>query len=197
PVRVDARGTELHVDPAKDAEYQTDKAQVKLVPCRECSRPLVVTTFFAPAKAVCAACSGQARAVGDHHAAVGQPKPGETDPAKAVNLADCLINEHFAIAVCPAHPDDPEHEMELKSVSHSDSYGPGHYERSGGSTIWVQDAKGEVVTHQCRRCLAVVTYNTTIRTEYARQNEPRDKPDTGAPERHWLHGLREPAPEAA
>lgn len=180
-------------DVSKDHEVQTDKDQVKLVPCRECQRPLVVTTFFAPAKALCASCRGETaseRAV----ATIGQPIPGQTDPAKAVNLADCLVNPHFATALCPVHPDDQDHVMELKSVSHSEHYGPGHYEVSKGTMIWKQDAPGEVATHQCVKCNAVVVYQTTIRTQYQRQNAIKPKPDLGPPERNYMHGLESPKP---
>jgi hypothetical protein len=186
-IAVDAKGTRLDIDPAAEVEYQTDKQAVKLVPCRECKRPIVVTTFFAPAKAICRGCSGETGVV----ASVGQPIPGSTDPAKAVNLADCLINAHFAHALCPVHPDDEAHEMELKSVTHSDNYGPGHFEIKNTGRVWVQDAKGEVVQHQCKKCSAVVTYQTTIRTQLRRQNAPKAKPDMGAPERVVMYGLED------
>lgn len=191
---VDGKGTRLPIDTDATPEIQTDKQAIKIVPCRECRRPLGVTTFFAPAKAICRTCSGEAAAEGSNVATIGQPIPGQTDPAKAVNLADCLINKHFAAALCPVHPDDPDHVMELKSVSHSEHYGPGFM---NAKNVWVQQAPGEVALHQCTHCLATVSYSTTVRTPYRRQNEARPKHYAGAPERNYMHGFRDPQEKAA
>lgn len=177
------------IDPTMEVEIQTDKDMVKIVGCRECKRPLVVTSVYAPAKAMCNVCKGGTGKV----ATIGQPVPGQTDPAKAVNLADCLVNVHFAQALCPVHPDDEDHVMELKAVSHSPHYGPGHY---GPKGAWIQDAPGEVVTHQCTKCLAVVNYSTTFRSPMIRQNAKRDKPDLGAPEENYIHGVEGDIPPA-
>lgn len=178
------------VDEDLEHEVQTDKTSVKLVPCRECRRALVVTTFFAPAKAICRSCKGETAGEG-RQATVGQPVAGQTDPAKAVNLADCLVNKHFAHATCPVRPD--EHEMELKSVNHSPQYGPGYFV----GKMWRQTDVGETVIHQCKDCLAVVTYSTTFRTKMRRQNEVKIKPDTGPREASYLHGVEGPIPPAA
>lgn len=153
-----------------EPEIQTDRDAVKIVACRECKRPLVVTTFFAPAKGICRICKGDDTS---GVATVGQPTPGETDPAKAVNLADALINRHFAFAVCPVHPDDPTvHEMELKSISHSDFHGPSELiGYKNGRPEYRQTAKGETVMHQCLHCKAVVTYSTTAVSQFQRVNE--------------------------
>lgn len=177
-VPVDGKGTRLEIDTNTEPEYQTDKKMVKLVPCRECKRPLVTTTFFAPAKALCRVCKGEAGDTGV--ATVGQPVPGQTDPAKAVHLADCLVNPHFAFAVCPVHPDDEAHEMQLVSVNHSDHYGPGHFDAKGN---FHQTAPGETAVLQCQKCLAAVTYTTTYRQRFRAQNEPKIKPDLGEPGR--------------
>lgn len=172
----------------QEHEIQTDKDQVKIVPCRECERALVVTTFFAPAKAICRICKGET--AGDsRQATVGQPIAGSTDPAKAVNLADCLVNKHFASALCPVHPD--EHEMELKAVNHSPHYGPGFFV----GKVWRQIDVGETVIHQCKECLAVVTYSTTFRTHMRRQNEVKLK-DNGPREGAYLFGVDGPIPPA-
>lgn len=174
-------------------EVQTDKNPVKLVPCREqeCRRPIVQTTYYAPAKAICRSCKGET--VGERQATVGQPVPGQTDPAKAVNLANCLVNLEFAAALCPVHPNDPEHIMELKSVNHSPHYGPGHF---NGKGHWIQEAPGETAIHQCIKCLAVVSFTTTYRSPLRRQNAPKTKPDTGAPEHSYLHGIDGEIPPA-
>jgi hypothetical protein len=154
-----------------DVEVQTDKERVKVIGCRECQRPLVVTTFFAPAKALCKVCRGESPDSGV--ATVGQPVPGQTDPSKAVDLTKCLVNHEFARAICPVHPEDPEHVMELKTVNHNDHYGPGFFDAKGG---WRQTATGETVMHQCLKCLATVSYSTTAVVQFRRMNEP-GKPD--------------------
>lgn len=160
-----------------EPEYQTDKDAVKLVPCRECQRPLVVTLFFAPAKAICHECRGEGDGT---KATVGQPTPGETDPAKAVSLADCLINPTFSFAVCPVHPDDPDgHPMELKSVNYNDNYGPSTlagYNKKTGRPEYRQIAKGETVFWQCLTCKATVAYSTTAQTQFRRMNEANTQP---------------------
>ncbi len=191
---VDGKGTRLTIDCDATPEIQTDKQAIKLVPCRECAKPIGVTTFFAPAKAICRTCSGAAAAEGGHFATVGQPVPGQTDPAKAINLADCLVNKGFAVALCPAAPDDPDHVMELKSVGHSPHYGPGHLSPKG---VWIQEAPGEVAVHQCTKCLATVSFSTTKRTHLRRQNEPKEQFYAGPPERNYMHGTHEPIPTSA
>lgn len=180
-VTVDGKGTKLEVDLSLDVEFQTDKQAVKLVPCRECKRPLVVTTFFAPAKAICAADSGRAAAEGDGRGTVGQPVPGQTDPRKAVDLTQTLINPTFAQARCPVHPDDDEHEMLLVSVSHHEHYGPQMFLRyEGGKPVYKQIAPGETVVLQCQHenCLATVTYSTTPQQRILPMNAKK-APDLG------------------
>ena len=180
------------IDASKEHEVHTDRDTVKLVGCRECQRPMVVTVFFAPAKAICNSCSprdaeGRSRQNGQ----VGVPQPGRTDPAKATSLADCLVNPAFARALCPVHPDDESHTMELKQVSHSEHYGPGHWDAKGR---WYQTAPGETALHQCTACNATVSYSTTQVVQFRRQNEPREKPDQGAPHRNSMLGVRGPDP---
>lgn len=159
------------IDPAKEPEFQTDKDAVKLVGCRDCQRPLVVTTFYAAAKAICRECSG-ATAGNGGTATVGQPIPGSTDPAKAVNLADCLVNRQFAEANCPLCAEA----MELKLVVHSDSYGPRQlegYDKTGVPRYKV--SVGETVTLQCNSCKTTVNMSTMHQHEYRRQNEPKKR----------------------
>lgn len=168
-----------------EREVQTSKSPVKLVPCRECRRPLVVSTFYVPANARCTLCKGES---GAGRATVGTPQPGRTDPAQAVDLTKTLINPHFAMAICPVHPDDPEHEMELKSVTHNDNYGPSEHMGKGE---YRQIAPGETAMHQCTKCKAVVTYTTTAQTQFRRINEPKLVTGVGANQwSAWL-GARE------
>jgi hypothetical protein len=179
-----------------EPEVQTGKQATKVVPCRECKRALVVTTFFAPAKAICRTCRGENDT---GVASVGQPIAGQTDPVKAVNLADCLLNPHFAEALCPVHPDDPDHEMELKAVSHNEHYGPSQLTgyTSRGVPQYRQLEKGETVMHQCKVCRAVVTYSTTAQTQFRRMNEPTEQRGRGS--ESWIDTLeaRSETPVAA
>lgn len=147
----------------------TDKTAVKFCPCTECRRCCVVTTFMAPAKVKCNECSGTAtgtRETGTQ--AVVQP--GRTDPARAVNLVDTLINKEFAHAVCPLGED---HTMELKDVCHVPNYGPRQLiEYKDGIPRYDQKI-GELVTHQCLTCATTVQYSTTHPKQLRRVNEPR------------------------
>jgi len=174
-----------------EVEVHTDKERHKLVACRDCGRPMAVTVFFAPAKAICRVCSPRDSAgKRDRHGAVGVVQPGKTDPAKAKRLVDCLINPGFSRASCPAHPDDDTHEMELKSVAHSPHYGPGYW---AGKT-WRQTSPGESVVWQCTSCNATVAYSTMQMVQFRCQNEPRERPDFGPPHRNSLLGVRGPDP---
>lgn len=173
-------------DASKEHEVHTERDEMKLVPCRECGRPLAVTVFFAPAKAVCKVCSPRSEGRREGPARVGVPQAGRTDPAKAENLLDCLVNEGFKHALCPAHPSDEDHVMELKQVSHSEHYGPGLWR----GKAWQQTAPGESVTWQCTRCNATVNYSTMQVVQFRRQNEPRQKPDFGPPHRNVLLEVR-------
>lgn len=153
-----------------EAEVQTDKAIAKIVTCTSCEKPLIVNTFYAPASAKCS----------DHRTSGGAApgtqqivQKGRTDPARAANLVDSLINPHFGHALCPVHPDDPEHIMELKSVNHNERYGPSTLigRDARGRAEYRQDGPGETVMHQCLHCKAVVTYSTTAQQQYRRINE--------------------------
>jgi hypothetical protein len=165
-------------DASLDHQVQTDKEMVKLVPCRECKRPLVVTTFFAPAKAICSVCKGDPAAT----QMVAVVVPGQSDPTRVSNLESVLVNKHFANALCPVHPDDPEHVMELKTVFHNPEYGPGVLigYKDGRPNYRMTDV-GETVMHQCLHCKACVTYSTTAQVQFRRANEPR----TGKSMRNW------------
>jgi hypothetical protein len=165
-VKVDAKGRMLELDLALAPEYATDKDQVKLVPCRECKRPMIVTTFFMADKAQCRECEGTSDG---SFASVAAPTPGETDPSKAVNLANCLLNPQFAEVICPVCVEP----MELKSVNHNDHFGPGKWVHSSKGSVWDQSAKGETVMHQCPGCMLVVTISNTARNHFKRINEPR------------------------
>ena len=157
----------LELDLELEHEVHTDKTMVKLVPCRTCARPLVVTTFFAPAKAECRVCAGEDP--NSKIASVGVPEPGSTPPEKAIDLTKCLINhEEFEFMSCPfGHG-----EMEIKSIHHNSNYGP--MELAGyknGRPEYRQTAKGETVMYQCNTCLCVQTLSTTAVTQFRRVNE--------------------------
>lgn len=148
-------------------EIHTDKNPVKFVPCLTCRRACLVTTFYVPAwMKACRTCSGDSDAT---KGSVAVPQAGRTDPAKAVNLADCLINDEFAEVFCPfGHG-----MMELKSVNHNPRYGPREligYDR--GEPVHEQKT-GESVLHQCNECLAVVSMSTVHVSKYRRKNEAR------------------------
>lgn len=147
----------------------TDSDNTKVVPCRVCEVPCQVSKFAADRLVQCDSCRGDKGRDRTGESEVVQP--GVTDPAKARNLADCLINPHFARAICPAHPDDPEHVMELKYISQNPRFGPS---LALGDGRFKQLGPGEVVMHQCLTCKAVVTYDTTCQVQYRRQNEIRD-----------------------
>lgn len=165
-----------------ETEVQTDKKRTKVIPCRECGRRLVVSTFYVPANARCSGCRDEGRGAGT----VGVPVPGQTDPAKAARLEDCLINPAFATALCPVHPDDPEHEMELKWVSHHDRFGPSEIVGwTAGRPDIRQTATGETAMHQCSRCRATVTLSTTAQVRFGRQNAPVEGKHNNA----WLEVL--------
>lgn len=179
-----AKGFELAGE-VQPVEFQTDKAIVKICACNSCGRPIAVNVFYAPAIARCRACSGESADAGVGQSEIVQA--GRTDPEKAARLEDCLINKAFAYAVCPF---DPEHEMELKSVTHNQNYGPsrliGH---DAKGPIYKNDV-GETVMHQCNECKTSVSYATTHQMVYRRQNEP--KPNAGAaPAYEYLLGPRE------
>lgn len=158
-------------DTTLEAEIQTDKQLVKAVPCQFCKRPLIVTTFYVLAWAKCSPCKGETAGKREP-GSVGQAQAGRTDPRLAASLVACLINPHFASALCPAHPDDPDHVMELKMVGHHDRYGPYEMRVENGKLIPVQTEKGETVMHQCLKCRATVAYSTTAQSQFRRINEP-------------------------
>lgn len=140
-----------------EPEVQTDKEATKDVPCLACGRRLTVNTFYAPAKARCREC----RAAGVNGEVVAAPVRGKTDPATVAQLEAVLINRGFARALCPAHPDDEDHVMELKWVGHSPHAGP------------KEKVPGETVLHQCTVCNATVTYSDTVPAQLRCQNEVR------------------------
>lgn len=158
-----------------DLEIQTDKANGKVVTCTVCDeQKIFVNAFYAPAQAKCSGCRPATAPSGGGAGTQAVVQKGRTDPAKAANLADVLINPHFAFAICPVAPDDPEgHSMELKSVDHHDYHGPSeHTGYQNGRPVYRQSARGETVLHQCLECKAVVTYSTTAQSQFRRLNEP-------------------------
>lgn len=161
------------------AEVQTDKRLVKVLPCQFCKRPLVVTTFYVLAWAKCSPCAGVKGDVREP-GSVDVVQAGRTDPKLAADLTKVLINPGFANALCPAHPDDPDHVMELKHVHHNEKYGPSAWRSVGGKIVPVQIAPGETALHQCLKCNAVVTYTTTAVTQFRRVNEVRDGKNVNA-----------------
>lgn len=163
-------------------EWQTDKQTVKIVGCNGCGKPIAVNAFYAPALAKCAACGHQSKSAGTGQAAIVQA--GRTDPAKARNLADALINQQFGQAICPLCTE----EMELKHIAHNSRYGPSRvvgYEK--GQPLYDNDT-GETVLLQCNKCKTVTSHSTTSQIVYRRQNEPKAA-DT-APASEYLLGAR-------
>lgn len=158
-------------------EFQTDKANVKIVVCVECGAPLAVNVFYAPAIAKCSEHGGgekrQHRDKGSAPGSQGIVQAGKTDPEKAVNLADCLINKQFAEAVCPLCAEV----MELKNVSHNPAYGPRHLVGEKNGQLIYDQKTGETVLLQCNSCKTTTSYSTVHTIVYRRQNEP--KPNTG------------------
>jgi hypothetical protein len=152
-------------------EIQTDKEQVKVVPCQFCKRPLIVTTFYVLAWAKCRACRGTQSADREPGSVEVVQAGGRTDPRLAKDLSKTLINPGFKLALCPAHPDDPDHVMELKNVHHNEHYGPHDWIIVDGKLARVQIQIGETALHQCVKCYATVTYSTTAVTQFKRQNE--------------------------
>lgn len=178
-----AATAEVEFNDDLEPEVQTDKERTKEVPCRECGRRLVVNVFYATANARCSVCKGGS---GSGVASVGVPIPGQTDPAKAVRLEDCLVNPEFANAMCPVHPGDPEHEMELKHLSHHERFGPSEIIGWKGNRPEIRQlAVGEVAMHQCKKCKATVTLSTTAQTQFGRQNAP----STGKHNNGWVEVL--------
>lgn len=166
-----ARGSSQYLgifDWELEVEVQTDKRLIKVMPCQFCKRPLVVTTFYVAAWAKCSPCRGEESGTRGK-GTVEVVQAGRTDPSLAVDLRKTLINAEFATAICPVHPADEDHVMELKSVNHNDNYGPGFFNAKGA---WTQTAPGETVMHQCSKCKAVVTYSTTAMFNFRRMNEP-------------------------
>jgi len=159
-------------DPSKPVDVQTDKPEGKLVPCTECGRAIYVNTFYSPAIAKCSDCKPTATG-GGGNGTQAVVQAGKTEPHRAKDLTACLINGHFAFAVCPVHPEDPEHEMELKSVDHHAHHGPSELiGYKNGRPEYRQTDIGETVMHQCLHCKAVVTYSTTAQQQFRRINEP-------------------------
>lgn len=173
---VTARGAYVLPD-GRDIEMQTDKANIKIVVCIECGQPIAVNVFYAPAIAKCAEHGGgDARASREKGAATGSQgivQPGRTDPEKAANLADCLINKEFAEAEC-VFCRTP---MELKNVSHNPAYGPRRLTGERNGIPVYKQLTGETVLLQCNHCKTTTSYSTVHTIVYRRQNEP--KPSTG------------------
>ncbi len=173
-----------------EPDILTDKDNTKTLPCRDCKRACVVTKFMTPAKVVCRACVGDTD--GDSRGTVGVPIPGQTDPAKAKNLADCLVNPTFANALCPVHPDDEDHAMEIKNITHHPHHGPSvMVGYKNNIPEYRQTATGETVMLQCAHCKATVSYSTTAQSQFRAQNEPKENGGQGTNAwSEWL-GVRE------
>lgn len=182
--------TEEQFDLSLEECVLTDKAMSKRVPCKACRRACVIHAF-APNAVLCSTCKSGNSGAGSSPGTVASPEPGVTDPAKAVNLVDCLLNPTFAHAHCPH---DPEHAMELKSVSHAPNYGPRKLLKydAKGVPVYHQET-GETVMHQCAECGTVVTYSTQHTHQYRRQNEPRVNDHKSGTSWESLLGTREAA----
>jgi len=163
----------------------TDKSVTKLLPCVECRRACVVTTFMAPVKVKCKACKTDGDTSRGSQAVV---QPGRTPPELAANLTDCLLNKSFAHAICPL---DAEHTMELKDVSHSQYYGPRHLLGYKDGMPQYEQQIGETVMWQCLDCCTVVSFSTQHPRQMRRQNEPRQSIRTGPGVYESILGLRD------
>lgn len=168
-----------------EAEVQTDKELVKVLPCQYCRRPLVVTTFYVLAWAKCSPCKGTSSGPRKPGSVDVVQAGGRTEPRLAADLTKTLINPSFAIATCPVHPDDEEHVMELKTVHHNERYGPHAWKMIDGRLTLVQVATGETVMHQCTVCNAVVSYSSTAVTQFNRINEVK----SGKNANRWADSL--------
>lgn len=73
-------------DTTLETHVLTDRAATKVLPCRECRRPCVVTTFAAPAKTACNNCRHPSR----EHAVVAQTDVAKLDP----ELFDLSLEPH-------------------------------------------------------------------------------------------------------
>lgn len=167
-----------------ETEVQTTKPQTKEVPCVTCGRPLVVTTFFAPAKARCTVCRGGAQEKG---VATVAKATVDTPQEKAVNLRDLLINQEFGEAFCPK---DPGHTMELKSVTHNPHYGPTKIVAMDKGRPVYDVQVGENAVHQCLECNIVVAFSSTTPVQLRRANEPKLAASKTPPALLWLLGPR-------
>lgn len=172
-----------------EVEVQTESERTKELPCRGCGRRLVVSTFYAPAsKATCSACRGE-----EKESKRRAPTGSAMDPPNAPDLSKLLLNRSFAKAVCPAHPDDPDHEMELKTVARSPHHGPSEFMGySNGVPTFRQLAEGETVLHQCLKCRATVSYSTSVRCQLQRVNEVVEKRKSAAINEELLGARPEP-----
>lgn len=175
-----------------EPEVQNESEKTKEVPCGECGRRLTVSTFYAPeSKARCTECKGEAK----EEAAAGKRKfqaMAAADKSKLPDLKDALLNRAFSKAVCPVHPEDPEHEMELKSVNHSAHHGPTEFMGyTNGRPTFRQLAEGETVMHQCLKCNATVAYSTTAQVQFCRLNEPGEVRGRGVNAMAEFLGMRE------
>lgn len=181
-------------DLALPFSIETDKSPVKFVPCGVCRRAMMVTTFYVPAWAGsgCRGCKNTE--AGSGYATVQVPQAGRTDPVKAVNLVDCLLNEEFAEANCPKCGDP----MELKTVHHNPNYGPRvlvGYDKQNSDPIYDM-LTGEVAMHQCNHCRTTVSFSTTAQMIYRRQNEPKTTAGS-RPVAEYMLGEREEDVEVA
>lgn len=83
-------------------EVQTDKAKTKEVPCTRCARPLIVNTFYAPAKALCSDCRGEGTSVISPamRAAIAPPAPDEpTEPNRSLADLRCPFDDNPMILI--------------------------------------------------------------------------------------------------
>lgn len=83
-------------------EVQTDKAKTKEVPCTRCRRPLIVNTFYAPAKALCSDCrsEGTSSITPAMRAAIAPPAPDEpVEPNRSLADLRCMFDDHPMILI--------------------------------------------------------------------------------------------------
>lgn len=178
-------------DMSLDQEVLTDKTPTKTVPCRKCRRRCVVTLFATAAKTECNTCKGKTK--GERKEQVQIKQAHTIDPATVDNLADALVNPVFKqVPLCPF---DPEHTVELKSITHSPNYGPRKldgYDKQGIPQY--KQTTGESVMWQCNDCACVMSASTMHPVILKSQNEARHIQKSGTGVLEAMQGVRRPAP---
>lgn len=140
-----------------ETEILTDRTDTKEVPCTECGRRCVVTVFKTASKTQCNTCRG----------VVKHEKREKTKEKKAASIGDIASLENLrdgvmnaAFKTVPLCPFDPEHDVELKSISHTPYYGPRHFRGYVKGVPTYDQETGESVIYQCNSCNCTISFST-------------------------------------